>query len=1430
MNKYFEVLLKFFRFIKYSPQKELWENAKLISFINKDHNIVQATIYIDKFIDIEELNKIINLSKSVKYNKLDINLKIFVTVSDDDEFKYIEKFIFNNKIDQNNYKIYKDSFKIDFKQSNDFNNVKKYYEFIKDNFSIKNNKLKILMQEAYTDFSKEKNSIINKSLEKIKKESIKEKTTHENQITKSLDEAKIKSLDDCLEDHSKNQKTIFDMISEGELVSTPRISKGAKAYVIKFDLKSRKNVLSCQMFLSKEKEDIVKSITHVLSSNKPIAVKGTYKYVKNNWEDGWKLHDLKNIWNSSGKTLKKMNRVDNQKEKRVELNLHTKMSALDGITSGEEYVNSLKSMGHKGFAITDFNSVQSFPEIYLANEKLKNKLKIAYGVSLELISEKANVVTNWPTNTTLDEYVVFDLETTGLSSFYHEIIEFGAIKIKNGKITDKIQSFIRPTKRIPEFISNLTGITEKDVENAPSISESIPLIKSFIKDIPMVAHNAFSFDAKFLKQKFSENGHKFLNPILDTMLLAIKYQNIFKLKKFSLKDLAKMASVNYDSSGSAHRADYDANVLDQVFKYLLEKLESNNIYIKNILDCEYDRESNRDLYVRRFGNKINIIAKNQKGLNDIYQLVSKASIDYFYGKPKIFKKEIEKKADNLIISPSGTSSEIIDLFLSCSNNNIDKNNFDLYDYIEILPPSCLTEFIYKGYFSNNDELNDFVSRIVDYFANKKPLIATSNSYYLESSEKEFRKVLVNTKGIGGRYHRLYRYFKDKQDIPNNHVRTTREMLDELSFLNKDELIKEIVIDNPNKILNSISDLLPLQKGTFFATISEDAQKILKQLVNEKLNKKYLHNNHIPVEIISRVKKELDSIIKNNFSNIYLIAHEVVKKSLNDGYLVGSRGSVGSSLIATLLEITEVNPLKAHYLCNKCNYSSFEVDKKYKSGYDLPKLKCPSCGAIMTGDGHNIPFETFLGFEGDKVPDIDLNFASNYQPIAHNFLKELFGEDKVIRAGTISTIANKTAYALVKKYEEENNLNIGNKLQIYVEKLIGVKRTTGQHPGGIIIIPKEKNIYDFTPVNYPADDINSEWKTSHFAYESLHDNLLKLDLLGHADPLALRKLQNITGIDPKDIPFNDKNINLLFSSPKSLNFINEEFEKEYYNGALGIPEFGTPFVRRMLKDASPESFADLVQISGLSHGTDVWVGNAQDLISKNNLKLEEVIGCRDDIMTFLFSNGIDSKISFKIMESVRKGKGIPEEYLGVLKDNNIPEWYIKSCNKISYMFPKAHATAYVIMAWRIAWFKVYKPLEYYSIYFSTRCTDFNPAILPLGIEALEKERNRLKSIPARDKKPKDDSLKLSNDSALEMARRGFKFLPISANKSHSTEFIIENNSLRIPFISLPGLGINVAENILEERNKNGIYLSYDDFASRSKVNKTQLKALKALDII
>ncbi|WP_411335000.1 PolC-type DNA polymerase III [Metabacillus indicus] len=1157
-----------------------------------------------------------------------------------------------------------------------------------------------------------------------------------------------------------------------------------------FKITDYTNSILVKMF-ARDKEDAALLLT---------LKKGMWVKVRGSIQNDTFVRDLVMIANDINE-IKPEVRQDTSEEKRIELHLHSPMSQMDAVSSVGSLVGQAKKWGHPAIAITDHAVAQSFPEAYSAGKK--NGIKILYGVEINLVDDGVPIAYN-PQDRFLPEatYVVFDVETTGLSAVYDTIIELAAVKIRNGEIIDRFESFANPHHRLSATTIDLTGITDDMVANAPNVDEVLRRFKEWTGDDILVAHNA-SFDMGFLNVGYKKllGTGKAANPVIDTLELGrFLYP---EMKSHRLNTLAKKFDIELTQH---HRAIYDAEATGYLLLRMLKDAAEKGI--ENHLQLN-DNMGQGNAYQRARPYHAILLAQNETGLKNLFKLVSMSHIDYFYRVARIPRSQLVKHREGIIVGSACDRGEVFEGMMQKSPEEVE-DIAAFYDYIEVQPPEVYRHLIQMEYIRDEMALKEIISNLVSLGEKlEKPVVATGNVHYLQPEDKIYRKILVSSQGGANPLNR--------HELPNVHFRSTNEMLDCFDFLGK-EKAREIVIDNTHKVSAMVDDIKPIKDDLYTPKIEGADQEIRDMSYGMARS---IYGDDLPEIVEARLEKELKSIIGHGFAVIYLISHKLVKKSLDDGYLVGSRGSVGSSLVATMTEITEVNPLPPHYVCPDCKHSEFFNDGSVGSGFDLPNKDCPECGAKYHKDGHDIPFETFLGFKGDKVPDIDLNFSGEYQPRAHNYTKELFGEDNVYRAGTIGTVAEKTAYGYVKGYAGDNNLMLRNaEVDRLVQGCTGVKRSTGQHPGGIIVVPDYMDIYDFSPIQFPADATGAEWKTTHFDFHSIHDNLLKLDILGHDDPTVIRMLQDLSGIDPKTIPTDDKEVMKIFSGTESLGVTEEQIMCK--TGTLGIPEFGTRFVRQMLEDTKPTTFSELVQISGLSHGTDVWLGNAQELIHDNTCTLSEVIGCRDDIMVYLIYQGLDPSFAFKIMESVRKGKGLTPEMVEEMKKNNVPDWYIGSCLKIKYMFPKAHAAAYVLMAVRIAYFKVHHALLYYSAYFTVRADDFDVESMAKGSAAI---RARIEEINQKglEASPKEKSLLTVLELALEMCERGYSFQKVDLYRSSATDFLIDGNSLIPPFNSIPGLGTNAAINIVKAREE-GEFLSKEDLQQRGKVSKTIIEYL------
>lgn len=1131
-------------------------------------------------------------------------------------------------------------------------------------------------------------------------------------------------------------------------------------------------------------------LSGIVKTGMAIAVHGYLKTERNDDELYMSYTDIA--------VIAKKGRTDMAPKKRVELHLHTNMSAMDALIPPDVAVKTAQKWGHPAVAITDHGNVQGFPEAMLASDKCG--MKVIYGMEAYFVNAGADAVFGEYRGGFDDEMIVFDIETTGLDASACKITEIGAVKIRGGEVVERYNTFVNPECPIPKEITELTSITDEMVADARTIDEVLPEFLQFAGNRLLIAHNA-DFDTGFLRVAAKKMGVPFENPYLDTLALS-RFLNP-ELKSHRLNRLAE----HYDLGDfHHHRACDDAEMLAMIFIAMAEQM--SGLDIKDFTALQNDMREKADPLTQPTFHQI-ILVKTQAGMKNLYRLVSASYLNYYKKRPRIPKVELEKYRDGLIIGSACEAGELFRAVLEKKPEREIEEIVNFYDYLEI-QPICNNRFlIAEGKATDDEDLRN-LNRTIVALGEKynKPVVATCDAHFLNDEDSLYRKILL----AGMK-------FKDADNECHLFFRTTDEMLEEFSYLGEQKAY-EVVVENPNRINDMIDEgIRPIPKGSYTPNM-DGAEEELQEKCWTKA--KAMYGDPLPEIVHKRLEKELNSIIKNGFAVLYMIAQRLVWYSESQGYLVGSRGSVGSSFVATMAGISEVNPLPPHYYCPKCQYSQFFTDGSIGSGFDMPDANCPKCGAKLNADGHDIPFETFLGFYGDKSPDIDLNFSGDVQGRVHKYTEELFGTENVFRAGTLGTLADKTAYGFIAKYFEGKGVSIGRaEMDRIIQNCVGVKRTTGQHPGGIIVVPREYEVYDFTPVQHPADDPNSDIVTTHFAFSYLHDTILKLDELGHDIPTKYKWLETFSDTSVMDVPMNDPDVYELFLSTKPLGITPEDIDAPI--GTFGLPEFGTRFLQQVLVDAKPKNFADLLQISGLTHGTDVWLGNAEELIKKGVCDISKVIGCRDNIMNDLIRYGVENSLSFKIMESVRKGKGLTPEWEAEMKAHDVPDWYIWSCKKIKYMFPKAHAAAYVMSAIRLGWYKVHIPIAFYCAMFTVAPGGFDAEVIMQGRSYVT---STIKDIEKRGKEasPKEQASIPALQLANECMARKIRFLPIDIEKSHSYAFLPENGAIRMPFSALPGLGENAAQKIIQAREEEPFF-SVEDLQIRAGLTKSVIEILR-----
>lgn len=1373
---------------------------KFVCFVNDIQNLTELDIIEQKF--IEKFGEEIKFKFQIEYSKN--------TLTDDEKKLIVDRVIKDIK----RIKVVAKSFLAFYNVIIDNDNV---IIELKNDISLTylmQNKIDLKIQEGLTefginsevkftvgDFEKEKKQleeeiikkeeVYHNNFEKIQKENIKvpKTTTSENKDLIYGREIKDKtiSFQELEYIHPGDTCTL-----EGEVFSYEERDLRTEKILVTFAITDYTDSIIVKVFLKKNEKINLK--------------KGMWVKVKGKKNSDAYNNNEEYIMASSIMEIepKIKERVDSYPEKRVELHAHTKMSEMDAVVEVSDLISQAAKWGHKAIAITDHGVVHAFPAAYKAAKKYDD-FKVILGCEIYLVDDEIHMVKN-PKDISIEEetYVVFDIETTGFDPYNDKIIEIGAVKLKGNKIIDRYSTFINPERKIPEEIIKLTNITDDMVKDSPTIEEELPNFLKFVENATLVAHNA-SFDVGFITQKSKLINIDISPTVIDTLQWS---RNIRKDKsRHGLKAICKDYGIDLDNH---HRAVDDAEATAEVFKKFINIVLKEGAYKLNEVDSIFKNDiKNASTY------HAIVLVKNRAGLKNLYELVSEAHINYFHRKPRVPKSLLRKLREGLIIGSACESGEVIQAYIRGKSKDEIEKLAEFYDYLEVQPRSNNMFMIENGSMKNIDELFEMNKYIYELGKKQNKLVvATGDVHYLNEEDNIYRKILLYGKG-----------YKDFDSDNKLYFRTTDEMIQEFSYLGED-IAKEIVITNPNLIAEEIEVVKPVPDG-FYPPKLENAEETVREMTYKRAYE--IYGNPLPEIVEKRLERELNAIIGNGFSVLYLSAQKLVKESLDNGYLVGSRGSVGSSLVAFMMGITEVNALYPHYICPNCKNSEFMNQEG--SGVDLPDKVCPKCGTQYKKDGHSIPFEVFMGFNGDKVPDIDLNFSGEYQSEIHRFTERLFGKENVFKAGTISTLAERNAYGYVKKYCEENNINLRSAEMTRLAKgCENVKKTTGQHPGGMIVVPKGHSIYEFCPVQKPANDQNSDSITTHYDYHVMDEQLVKLDILGHDDPTTIKLLQDYTGVDIYEVPLADKDTLKIFSSTESLGVTKEEIGSEV--GTFGVPEFGTQFVRQMLLDTMPTTFAELVRISGLSHGTDVWLNNAQEFVRAGECTLSEVISVRDDIMNYLIDNGIEKGTAFKIMEFVRKGRPSKEpeqweKYSQLMKEHGVKDWYIESCRRIKYMFPKGHAVAYVMMAMRIAYFKVHYPLAFYAAYLSRKAEDFNSDIMLKDIDFIKNYRLELASNGKLDVKGKAE-LALC-EIIIEMNARGFSFLGIDVYKSDGFKFTIEDGKIRVPLIGLNGLGTSVVENIVKEREI-GKFISYEDLKRRTKASQTVVDKLKEVNAI
>lgn len=1181
-----------------------------------------------------------------------------------------------------------------------------------------------------------------------------------------------------------------------------RESRDGTRVLYEFHLSDRTGSVTVNMWLDKKRDKQKIEALAAVKNGVNLLAQGSYDYNEYAKCNVLRLKALA--------IVARYKKPDNAEKKRVELHMHTKMSSMDAVTEASDLVKRAADWGHPAVAITDHGVVQAFPDAMNTAAKLAKdgkEIKILYGVEAYYINDMIPVVTGGADVALSDECIVFDLETTGLSQQNDRITEIGAVRVKNGEVVEEFNTFVNPGMPISAKITELTGITNDMVKDAPAEDEGLRLFYEFCGDCRvLIAHNA-PFDTGFVKKAAERSDLPYPFTSIDTVPIArALYPNLKNHKLDTVAKALQLPPFNH------HRACDDARVLAQIYLKLTEDMKQRGI--ETVGQINMGLKGGDSKGVRPY--HLIILAQNLTGLKNLYKLISWSHLKNYYKRPRITRSKLMEHREGLILGSACEQGELFEAVMQGRGWGELCDIARFYDFLEIQPLGNNAFMVRNGTARDEEQLKDF-NRTIVRIGDKLniPVCATCDVHFMDPEDEEFRRILQGVQG-----------FNDADTQAPLYFRNTDEMLAEFAYLGKEKAY-EVVVENTNLIADRIEKIRPIPTGTYSPRI-DGADEELQEITWNRAKAKY--GDPLPEIVRARLDRELTSIVKHGFAVLYMIAQKLVQNSEENGYLVGSRGSVGSSFVAHMSGISEVNPLAPHYVCKKCKHSEFFTKGEVGSGFDLPAKKCPNCGEELDRDGHEIPFETFLGFDGDKAPDIDLNFADEYQTRAHRYTETLFPENHVFKAGTISTVADKTAFGYVKKYEEERGLVFSNAERTRLAiGCSGVKRTTGQHPGGMVVVPNDYEAEDFTPLQHPADDPNSEVITTHFDFHSIHDTILKLDNLGHVIPTTYKYLEEFSGIPVMDVTMSDPDVYRLFTSPEPLGLTEEQLECN--TGTLTLPEMGTPFVRQMLVESNPKTFADLLQISGLSHGTDVWLGNAQELIKNGTCTISEVIGTRDNIMVYLMQKGLEPKMAFKIMEIVRKGnatKLLTEEHFEAMKSCGVEQWYIDSCMKIKYMFPKAHAAAYCIGALRVGWYKVHRPEAYYAAYFTVRGEDMDAAIVQKGIECVYKTMHDIRD-KGREASAKEQALADMMHVVYEAMLRGIKFLPVDLYKSHSRKYLLEDGALRLPFSSINGLGGAAAEGLMNGREGEP-YFSVDELQERTGVSKAIVESLRELGAI